>query len=169
MKMLIDGKWVDASNGATTEVLNSATQELVDTVPKATVEDMQRAIDEAYAGKKEWAKVPQYKRSAMLVKAADLIEAKVNEIGKLLATEMGKVITQTIGEASVVPQIIRGYAEVANHLYSDVMSHSQVGSESDIIFTRREPIGVIGAITPFNYPVELCYHKVAAGIAAATL
>jgi succinate-semialdehyde dehydrogenase/glutarate-semialdehyde dehydrogenase len=130
---------------------------------------MLRAIDVAFAGKKEWAKVPQYKRSAMLVKAADLIEAKVNEIGRLLATEMGKVITQTTGEVSVVPQIIRGYAEVANHLYSDVMSHSQVGSETDIIFTRREPIGVIGAITPFNYPVELCYHKVAAAIASGNV
>ena len=169
MKMLIGGNFVDSSSGEKTEVLNSATQKLVDTVPRGTPEDMNLAIKIANEGKKEWAKVPQYKRSALLMKAANLVEARVDEIAKLLATEMGKPITQTTGEVSVVPQIIRGYAEVANHLYGEVMSHSQVGSETDIIFTRREPIGVIGAITPFNYPVELTYHKVAAAIASGNV
>ena len=165
MKMLIDGKRVNAANSATIDILDSATQEFIDTVPAGTVEDMQRAIEVANKGKKAWSALPQYTRSNILYKWADLVAANRVELHTLLARETGKPISGAIGETDVVPQIIRGYCEVANHMYGQTMTDYQTGSETDIIFTRREPLGVVGCITPFNYPVELCYHKAAAAMA----
>ena len=165
MKMFIGGKRVDASDNATINILNSATQELVDTVPAATKEDVNCAILAAQTGKKAWASTPQHARSAVLIKCADAIAANVEELARLLSTEMGKVITEARGEVACTAEIFRGFAEMANHLYGQTMSHAQTGSETDIIFTRHEPLGVVACITPFNYPVELCYHKVAAALA----
>ena len=165
MKMLIDGKHVDAKDGAVIEVLNSATQELVDTIPAATHEDVLYAIEVAQKGKEIWAATPQYERSEVLVKVAYAIEENVEELARLLTTEMGKVISEARAEVACTAQIFRGFAEMANHLYGQTMSEFQKGSETDIIFTKNEPLGVVACITPFNYPVELCYHKAAAALA----
>ncbi|MCL2588388.1 MAG: aldehyde dehydrogenase family protein [Oscillospiraceae bacterium] len=165
MKMLIDGKRLDAKDGATIEVLNSATLELVDTIPAATPEDVHQAIAAARAGTTAWAAKPQYERSEILVKCAEAIEDNLEELTRLLVTEMGKIITEARAEVAVCAQIFRGFAEAANHLYGKTMSEFQKGSETDIIFTKHEPLGVVACITPFNYPVELCYHKVASAMA----
>jgi succinate-semialdehyde dehydrogenase/glutarate-semialdehyde dehydrogenase len=163
--MLINGKHVDAKDNATIEVLNSATQELVDTVPAATPTDVQEAIQAALQGKKAWGVLPQYERSALLQKCALAIEANLEELALSLTTEMGKVIAESTPEVACCAQIFRGFAEMANHLYGQTMSDFQPGSETDIIFTKYEPMGVVACITPFNYPVELCFHKVAAAMA----
>jgi len=164
--MLMDGKHVHAKDNATIEILNSATQERIDTVPAATQEDVLRAIAAAQAGKKRWGATPQYERSAILIKCADAIEAHLEELARMLTTEMGKTISESRPEIACCAQIFRGFAEMANHLYGQTMSEFQHGSETDIIFTRHEPLGVVACITPFNYPVELCYHKAAAALAA---
>jgi succinate-semialdehyde dehydrogenase/glutarate-semialdehyde dehydrogenase len=163
--MLIDGKYVDAKDGSVIEVLNSATQELVDTIPAATHEDVLHAIEVAQKGKEIWAATPQYERSEALIKVSYAIEENVEELARLLTTEMGKVISEARAEVACTAQIFRGFAEMANHLYGQTMSEFQRGSETDIIFTKNEPLGVVACITPFNYPVELCYHKVAAALA----
>ena len=165
MKMMVDGKYIDAKNNAVIEIRNSATGELVDTTPDATPEDMQNAIVAAQRGKKTWAAMPQRDRSKILSKCADAIEAHYDELVKMLTTEMGKPIPQTQYEIGVASEIFRGYAEMANHLFGQTMTQFQKGSERDVLFTRREPLGVVGCITPFNYPVELCYHKVAGSLA----
>ncbi len=164
MKMLLGGKWVDASNGQTIDVLNSATQEKIDTVPSATVADVQNAIANAQKAKDVWAAVPQYERSRILQKCADLIEANVDMLAKSLSEEMGKIIREARPEIAVSAQIFRGYAEKANHLYGETMNDYQRGSEKDLLFTRRQPLGIVACISPFNYPVELCSHKVAAAL-----
>lgn len=166
MKMLIDGKHVDAKNNAVIEILNSATQEKLDSIPAATEEDVLSAIAAAQAGKETWGAMPQYKRSEILIKCADAIEAHLEELSRMLSTEMGKIISEARAEVACSAQIFRGFAEMANHLYGQTMSEYQKGSETDIIFTKYEPLGVVACITPFNYPVELCYHKAVAALAA---
>jgi len=166
MKMLIDGKFVDASDSATFEILNSATGELVDTVPRATQQDVLRAVAAAKVGQKEWGATPQYKRSEILIKCAKAIDDNLEELALMLTTEMGKVISEARPEVDCAAQIFRGFAEMANHKYGQTMSEYQKGSETDVIFTKYEPLGVVACITPFNYPVELCYHKAAAAMAA---
>ncbi len=165
MKMMIDGKRVDAKDNATIQVLNSATQEFIDTVPAATEEDVRKAIAAAQEGKKVWGDTPQYKRSELLVKCADAIDQNLEALARTLTTEMGKVISEARAEVDCAAQIFRGFAEMANHFYGQTMSEFQKGSETDIIFTKHEPLGVVACITPFNYPAELCYHKVAAALA----
>ena len=165
MKMLINGKRADARDNAVIEVVNSATQEFITNIPAATADDVNEAITAAQVGKKKWAETPQYERSRILIKCADLIDENLEELTRMLVTEMGKVITEARAEVACSAQIFRGFAEMANHLYGQVMSEFQTGSETDIIFTKYEPLGVVACITPFNYPVELCYHKVAASLA----
>ncbi|TXK77187.1 aldehyde dehydrogenase [Paenibacillus sp. N3.4] len=166
MKMLIGGERKDAGNGNVIEVLNSATQELIDTVPSATKEDVLKVIDIAQEGKRAWGELPLYERSRILSRCADAIEANLEELAVMLSTEMGKIITEARKEIAVAAQIFRGFVEKANHLYGETMPDFQPGSEKDIIFTRKEPLGVIACIVPFNYPVELCAHKVAPALAA---
>ena len=165
MKMMIDGKYTDSKDGAEIAVVNSATQEFITNLPAATEDDVNAAISAAQTGKKTWGATPQYKRSEILIKCADAIDENVEELARMLSSEMGKIITEARAEAACSAQIFRGFAEMANHLYGQTMSEFQKGSETDIIFTKHEPLGVVACITPFNYPVELCYHKVAASLA----
>lgn len=166
MKMMIDGKYVDAMDNATIDIVNSATLELIDTVPAATDEDVQRAIDAAQSGKELWGATPLHKRSEILIKCADAVLEHGEELARMLSTEMGKPIAQSRGELERAERIVRGYPEMANHLFGQVIPDFQQGMEENIIFTKREPLGVVACITPFNYPVELCYHKAVAALAA---
>lgn len=165
MKMYIAGKAVDSSDGKTAIILNAATQQQLDEVPVATAADVDRAIAVAREGAKIWAGTPQYERSKILQRCADSIDAHRKELAELLTTNMGKIIRESSAEIRVTAQIFRGYAEKANHLYGETMPVYQYGSENDIIFTRREPLGVVACISPFNYPAELCAHKMAAALA----
>lgn len=166
LKMFINGKQADARDGKVLEVLNSATLDFIDTVPAATAADIQEAIDAAQAGKVAWAATPVHERSRLLMKAADVIDSRREELARSLSTEMGKIIREARGEIRVCAQILRGFAEMANHHYGRTMTDYQIGAEQDIIFTRREPLGVVVCISPFNYPVELCTQKFAAALAA---
>lgn len=166
MKMFIDSKRAEASDGRTIQVLNSATQEFIDTIPAATEEDVQRAIAAAQEGKKVWKAIPVHERSRILCCCADHIDARREELARSLSTEMGKIIREARPEIRVCAQILRGFAEMANHRYGHTMTDYQIGTENDIIFTRYEPLGVVACISPFNYPVELCFQKVAAALAA---
>lgn len=166
MKMLIDGKRADARDGRTFDVLNSATQEFIDAVPSAAEEDVREAIDAAQRGKTVWGATPVHERARIMMKCADAIDARREELAASLSTEMGKIIREARGEIRVSAQIFRGFAEKAAHHYGQTMTDYQIGAERDIIFTRREPLGVVACISPFNYPVELCSQKVAAALAA---
>ncbi|RXZ82677.1 aldehyde dehydrogenase [Paenibacillaceae bacterium] len=166
MKMLVDGEKVQASDNKVIEIYNSATQELIDTVPSASLEDINKAIQIAQEGKKIWGTMPLHERSKILHRCASAIEEHQEELATLLSTEMGKVIKEALSEISVVAQIFRGFVEKANHLYGETMTDNQPGTEKDIIFTRREPLGVVACIIPFNFPMELCAHKIAPALIA---
>lgn len=164
--MYIDGQRVDASDGATLKILNSATLEFLDTVPRATAEDVNHAIEAAQAGKALWKATPVHERARLMQRCADAIDARREELARLLSTEMGKIIREARGEIRVCAQILRGFAEAAAHHYGQTMTDYQIGAEDDIIFTRHEPLGVVACVSPFNYPVELCTQKMAAALAA---
>lgn len=166
MKMFIDGKQVDASDHGTLDVVNSATGEWIDTVPVATVLDVEQAIAAAQRGKVIWAQTPAHERTRLMLACADAIDAKREELARSLSLEMGKIIREARSEIRVCAQILRGFAEKAAHLYGKTLTDYQIGTEKDILFTRREPLGVVACISPFNYPVELCTQKFAAALAA---
>lgn len=165
MQMIIDGKRVDASDSGVIRILNPATQEFIDTVPKATASDANQAIDVAQVGKRIWANTPTHERVRILSRCADAIEEHLEDLAQSLSREMGKIIQEARGEIRVSAQTIRGYAEAAAHHYGKTLTDSQKGIEKDILFTRHEPLGVVACITPFNYPVLLVAHKMAAALA----
>ena len=167
MDMLIDGGWTGASDGQVDPVLNPATNEQIDTVPRATAADVERAVAAAQRGKAAMAAMPAWRRYEILEAVARRIEENQTELGELLCRENGKRIGETTSEVGVAARIFRGYAEEAKRIFGrSVPLNSIPGREKSLAVTMREPLGVIAAIVPFNYPVELWSHKVAGGLAA---
>lgn len=167
MKMLIDSQWVDASDLGSLPVTNPATDEIIDHVPKATVQDAETAVRAAQSGKKSMGRTPAYKRSAILLRIAQAIEAGQAELSMLLARENGKPIQQTREELAAAVRIFRGFGEEAKRVFSkNVPLDTVPGMENHFAVTIRQPLGVVLAIVPFNYPVELYAHKAAAALAA---
>jgi acyl-CoA reductase-like NAD-dependent aldehyde dehydrogenase len=167
MKMLIDNQWVESSDKATMTIRNPGTGEEIDKVPKATLQDMERVIAAAQKGKEAMRKLTALQRYQILNKVADSIDERVSELGKLLAQENGKPIQQTRAEVAVTANIFRGFAEEAKRIFGRVMPTDAVrGNERHFAITIRQPLGVVAAIVPFNYPVELWGHKAASALAA---
>ncbi len=165
--MLIDGQWVDASDRDCMKIYNPGTGQVLETVPKATIQDVERAIAAAQKGKEAMRKLTARERYDVLVHIASSIEARTYELGKLLAEENGKPITQTRAEVAVTANIFRGFAEESKRIFGRVMPVDAVrGHERHFAITIRQPLGVVAAIVPFNYPVELWGHKAAAALAA---
>jgi acyl-CoA reductase-like NAD-dependent aldehyde dehydrogenase len=167
MKMLIDSQWVEASDGNWREVLNPGTGEVIDRVPVASLQDAERAVQAAQRGKEAMAGMPAHRRSAILFRIADAMEAERSTLSELLARENGKPIQQTREEVAAAIRIYRGFAEEAKRIFGRVVPMDAVpGQERNLAITIRQPLGVVAAIIPFNYPVELCAHKDGAALAA---
>jgi lactaldehyde dehydrogenase len=167
MKMLIDSQWVEASDGKWKEICNPGTGEVIDKVPVATLQDAEKALKAAQRGKEAMGRLPAHERSAILLRIAESIEAKKAKLSELLARENGKPIQQTREEIAAAIRIYRGFAEEAKRILGRVVPMDAVpGQERHLAFTIRQPLGVVAAIIPFNYPVELCAHKDGAALAA---
>ena len=167
MKMLIDGQWVAAADGKTQAVSNPGTGGAIDTVPVATAADVQRALQAAEQGGRRMRALPAHRRSAILAAAADVIHDRREELATLLARENGKPIRQTRDEVEVTARIFRGFAEEGRRIFGRTVPMDAVpGNERHFAMTVRQPLGVVAAIVPFNYPVELYAHKAAPALAA---
>ena len=167
MEMLIDGNWTGASDGAVDAVLNPATGEEIARVPRASAVDVARAVAAAQDGAARMAALPAHRRFEILEAVARRIEADQEALGVLLCRENGKRIGETTSEVGVAARIFRGYAEEAKRVFGRSFPLDAIpGRERSLAITMRQPLGVIVAIVPFNYPVELWSHKVAGGLAA---
>jgi lactaldehyde dehydrogenase len=167
MKMLIDSQWVEASDGAWMEIRNPGTGQVIDRVPRATVQDAEHAVAAAQGGREAMRHLTALARYEALIRIANALEARVPELGRLLAQENGKPVPQTRAEVAVTANIFRGFAEEAKRIFGRVMPVDAVrGNERHFAITIRQPLGVVAAIVPFNYPVELWGHKAASALAA---
>ena len=165
--MLIESQWVEASDGKWQEIHNPGTGNIIDRVPIATLRDAEKALHAAQQGKAAMNRLPAHERSAILLRIADAIESDKVTLSELLARENGKPIQQTREEVAAAIRIYRGFAEEAKHILGRVVPMDAVpGQERHLAFTIRQPLGVVAAIVPFNYPVELCAHKDGAALAA---
>ena len=165
MKMYINGEWVDRVN--TMPVLNPFDQSIIDTVPRATVADVDLAIASAVRGAKVMAKLPSYERYAILNRAAQLMTERMEDLGQTITREEGKVIAEGRGEAGRAVQTITLSSEEAKRLHGETIPLDGVpGVTSQFGFTIRVPVGVVAAIAPFNFPLNLVCHKVGPALAA---
>jgi lactaldehyde dehydrogenase len=167
MRMLIAGEWRDASEGEVIDVVDPGSGKVIDTVPAASDVDIAAVLEGARSGRRAMAAMPAHERSAILIRAAARLEAERENVAQMLARENGKPIRQTREEVDASVRIIRGFGEEAKRIFGRQVPMDAVpGSEHHVAFTIRQPVGVIFAIAPFNYPLELYAHKVAAGLGA---
>lgn len=164
MKMLLDGQWVDRTEKV--EIRDPQDGSSVDTVPRGSAQDMDAAIGAAVEGAERTRRLPAHERMAILNTAADVIEAAHEEYARTIAREGIKTIREARGEVTRCLQTLRLSAEEARRLNGETITFDQMpGSENRTGYYERVPIGVIGAITPFNDPLNLVAHKVGPALA----
>jgi acyl-CoA reductase-like NAD-dependent aldehyde dehydrogenase len=165
MKMCIGGKWVDKSDKV--EVLHPFDNHVIDTVPHGSAADVDAALAAATHGAKAMAKLTAWDRYQILKKAAEKLEARTEEFARTITLEEGKAITEGRGEVSRAVQTIMLSGEEARRIHGETVPlDASPGGAGKFGFTIRVPCGVVVAISPFNFPLNLVTHKVAPAIAA---
>ena len=168
MLMLLDGHWVEAQDGATMDIVNPSDQTPLGQVPAATAGDVDRAVAAGLRAKPRMASMPAHRRAEILETVSARITENREHLVKLLNAENGKTFKEIDGwEVDAAARIIKGYAEEARRLFGRAVPlHGIPNLENSLALTLYQPKGLIAAIIPFNYPVELWSHKVAGGLAA---
>jgi acyl-CoA reductase-like NAD-dependent aldehyde dehydrogenase len=160
---LIDGAWVDAASGQTIAIEAPGTRRTIASVPRGNAEDIDRAVKAATRAFPAWSRVAPRERGRLLQKIADAVEARVEELARIIAEETGNAIrTQARGEARGTADILRYFGGLASELKGETIPLG----EQVLSYTRREPIGVVGAIIPWNAPVILGALKIAPSLCA---
>jgi acyl-CoA reductase-like NAD-dependent aldehyde dehydrogenase len=164
-RLLVGGKWVEGKDKI--EIKNKYNNEVIGTIPLTDKSLYEKAIKSAQEGFLAISSLPVYKRSEILEKTSKLIEKNQEEISKLIAAEAGKPLKFSRFEVGRAVQTFKFAAEEAKQIHGETVPlDAQVGSEKGIGFYLRFPVGIIGAISPFNFPLNLVAHKVAPAIAA---
>lgn len=166
--LLVDGDWTTPASGQYEEVRSPFDGSVVGTVAVANVSDVDAALTAATRGAQVWRRTPAHERFAILLKAAALAEERAEEIAHIISSENGKSLVEARGEAGRSGEIIRLAAFEGTQLYGETLpldANKGTGFEK-IGFTLREPVGVVVAIAPFNYPALLVLHKIAPALAA---
>ncbi|MFP6589526.1 MAG: aldehyde dehydrogenase family protein [Candidatus Latescibacterota bacterium] len=165
MKMHIGGKWMDSDDRI--DVVNPFDGMTIDTVPKATPQDVSNAIATAAKGAEVMRKMPAYERYQLLDRAARLMYERQQDLGRTITLEEGKVLAEGLGEAGRSAETITLSAEEAKRLTGETLDLSAASNGAGKFgFTLRVPCGVVVAITPFNFPLNLVCHKVGPALAA---
>jgi acyl-CoA reductase-like NAD-dependent aldehyde dehydrogenase len=165
VKIFLAGNWVDKAKKI--EVKNPYDDSMIDTVPKADASDLERALAFAERGAKVMAKLSGYERWKILRKAADLMAACNEELGRLISREEGKIIAEGRAEANRAVETMMGSAEEAKRIHGETVPlDGDPAGGKKLGFTLRVPCGVVAAISPFNFPLNLVCHKVGPALAA---
>jgi 1-pyrroline dehydrogenase len=162
-RMFINGDWSDAATGETTPVINPATEEVIEEVPKATVADVDRAVEAARKAFESWSQTTPGERSMMLWKWAQAIEDHAAELSKLESANVGKPKGTSDFDIEFSLDNLRFFAGAARVLEGKATGEYSKGFTSMI---RREPVGVIGQVAPWNYPLMMAIWKLGPALAA---
>jgi aminobutyraldehyde dehydrogenase len=165
-KNFVAGKWVDAVEGGTAEILNPATGETIAEVPQGTQADVDRAVEAAKSALSDWLETTPQERSEMLLKLADALDANTEELAQLESQNVGKPLPAARDELPVSSDNIRFFAGAARVLEGRSTGEYMRGYTSMI---RREPIGVVGQIAPWNYPLMMAVWKIAPALGAGNV
>jgi len=159
----IDGKWADADGRATLDVVNPATREKIGTVPKMGAAETRRAIEAASRALPEWAKKTAKERATILRRWYDLMLTHQDDLATIMTAEQGKPLAESKGEILYSASFIEWFGEEGKRLYGDVIPGHQADKR---ILVLRQPVGVVAAITPWNFPSAMIARKVAPALAA---
>ena len=159
----IDGAWVDAQDGAVIEVNNPATGSVLGTVPGLATEDTRRAIAAADAAWPEWRAMTGKERAVIMRRWFELMMENQEDLAVLMTMEQGKPLAESRGEIAYAASFIEWFAEEGKRVYGDTMPHPLRGKR---IVVLKQPIGVVAAITPWNFPAAMITRKCAPALAA---
>src|SRR6266496_1840890 len=165
-KNFIGGEWVDAADGGTMEVLNPATGEPIAEVPRGTAKDVDHAVEAAKRAWPEWLETTPAERAELLLKLADLIDEHAEELAQLESTNVGKPLPAARDEMPVCSDNIRFFAGAARLLEGKATGEYTRGYTSML---RREPLGIVAGITPWNYPLMMAVWKLGPALAAGNV
>ena len=159
----IAGEWCNADSGATLEVRNPATGESLGTVPKMGTAETRRAIEAAAAALPAWARKTAKERALILRRWHDLMLVNQEDLARIMTAEQGKPLAESRGEIAYSASFIEWFAEEGKRVYGDVIPPHQADKR---ILVLRQPVGVVAAITPWNFPSAMIARKVAPALAA---
>jgi succinate-semialdehyde dehydrogenase/glutarate-semialdehyde dehydrogenase len=159
----IDGQWLDARSGGTKPVTNPATGAALGTVPNMGIDETRAAIEAAAAAFPAWAARTAKDRSTLLRRWHDLMLANADDLAILMTAEQGKPLAEAKGEIAYAASFIEWFAEEAKRVYGDVIPGHQPDKR---IFVLRQPVGVVAAITPWNFPAAMITRKAGPALAA---
>lgn len=161
--MLVGGEWVDSSSGETIAVENPGNRTVLGYVPRGDARDVERAVSAAASAFESWSKVAPRDRGKILLKIAEDIEDRTEELARIIAAETGNALrTQARPEAALAADVFRYFGGLASELKGETLPLG----EQVLSYSRREPIGVVGAIIPWNAPVVLASLKIAPALCA---
>src|SRR3954453_14125323 len=162
-RMYIDGKWCDAQDGKTIGVINPATEEIVAPMAFGSRADTKRAIEAAGKAMPAWMKLTPFDRAKVLKKTADLMRGRADAMARSLTMEQGKPLAEAKGEILHSADTFEWFAEEGKRAYGQVIPNSAPGKKH---VTLKHPVGVVGAISPWNFPITLQSRKIAPALAA---
>lgn len=159
----IDGTWADASSAQTIEVTNPADQSVLGTVPSLTQQDVRRAIESANRALPAWRAMAAKQRAQLIRRWYDLCMAHQEDLATLLTLEQGKPLKESRGEIAYGASFLEWFAEEAKRVYGDVIP---AATSDRRIIVIKQPVGVVAAITPWNFPNAMITRKAGAALAA---
>jgi len=159
----VSGQWRDAARGERFAVTNPADDSLLAEVPDSDADDARAAVDAAHAAFPAWRAVPAKQRAAILKRWNDLVMARQDELGALISLEQGKPLAEGRGEVAYAASYIEWFAEEATRAHGEVIPAPVSGRR---MFALKEPVGVVAAITPWNFPAAMIARKIAPALAA---
>ena len=164
-KMLIDGEWCDASDSKTFDSFDPSTTKVWSNVPEATAEDVNRAVDAAYRAGEEgpWKGMTPTQRGRCLRRLGDLLADKSEDLGRIETRDTGKMFKETRWQAQYISEFFHFYAGCADKIHGDTLP---IDKPDLFVFTKREPLGVIAAIVPWNSQLFLSAVKIGPALAA---
>ncbi len=161
-QQLIGGEFVDAADGRTAEVINPANDAVIGNVPASAIEDVNRAVDAAATAFESWKNTTPQDRSLLLLKLADVLESRADEFGRLESANAGKPVGAAIDEMTTSVDLFRFFAGAAR-VMDGLAANEFLAGHTSII--RRDPIGVVASIAPWNYPLYMASWKLGPALA----
>ena len=161
--LLIGGSWTEATGGARFDVTDPATGNKVGSMPNGTEADVKAAIDAAAAALPGWRSTPAIQRARILRKAADLMRERADEIATAMTSEQGKALAEAKGEVEYAASFFEWFAGEAERVYGEVVPPMNTNNR---VLVLRQPVGVVAAITPWNFPAAMMTRKLGPAMAA---
>jgi len=159
----IDGKWQKSEKGETYDVINPATEEVLGKASKASENDVNKALKSAEKGLEIWRKTPPWERAKIIRKIADLMRERTDVLAKWLTLEVGKPLVEAAGEVGGAADIFEWNSEETKRIYGQIVESR---FENTRMFIKYEPVGVVAALIPWNFPIVLASRKISTALAA---